>query len=300
MTPIAQRPLVFEEKTYTVSPYLVTAAVTASIALVLFPICFPAAIAFAAIAGWYLFSAAVVVLNRNIDHPFAQHLHGFMTEINAIVKSTFLFPHTFFDSYHQPKGDLKGRPILMVNGYLSFGSTWDYQRERLSAEGFGPIYTMNVGSGQSIKTYAKHVAEKAKAIKEETGRNDLTLIGHSKGGLVSSYYATTLAQEDGIEVKDVITVGSPLAGTPLAPLGFGQDAWEMRTESLFHRELRQHIADHPEIRFSQIASEVDLIVPKESALLQEGTWRQYTVKDLGHLALVFSSRVADQITEWLR
>ena len=288
------------ETSFSAQNYLLTAAAIALAAAALFPLCFPASLALFSISGWYLLSAAIVVLNQVTDNTLVHYLHSVMSEINAIVKATFLFPHTLVESYHEPKGDLKGRPILMVNGYLSFGSTWDYQKHKLIEDGFGPIYTMNVGSGQSIKTYAKEVAVKAKAISEKTGRKDLTLLGHSKGGLVSAYYATTLAPEDGIQVKDVITVGTPLSGTPLAPLGFGQDAWEMRTESLFHRELRQHIADHPEIRFSQIASETDLVVPKDSALLPERTYRQYVVKDLGHLALVFSSRVATQIATWLK
>jgi triacylglycerol esterase/lipase EstA (alpha/beta hydrolase family) len=227
------------------------------------------------------------------------HLHAVAMEVNSGIASAMLFPLTLSQSYHTPKGNPNGRPILMVNGYLSFGSTWHYQRQRLVEAGFGPIYTVNVGSGKSIKTYAKQLETKVKEIQEETGRNDLTLIGHSKGGLVSSYFATHYADSIGAKIKDVVTIGSPLAGTPVAYLGPGYDAREMTSGSKFHKELRDKIKKHPEIRFSHIASTADEVVPLSSALLGDDKTRQFVLKDLGHLGLVFSSRVADQVCQFL-
>ncbi len=263
----------------------------------------PAAIALFAVASWYLWSAAIIVINRAAtDTCLATPIHriyAMAMEVNSGIAAAALFPATCFSAYHNPQGDPNGRPILLVNGYLSFGSTWHYLRKELVKAELGPIYTMNIGSGRSIVTYAEQVQEKVAEIQQETGRKDLILIGHSKGGLVSSYYATHLATPE-TTISDVITIGSPLAGTPLACIGPGYDAQEMRSDSEFHRELRNKIEDFPLIRFSHIASESDEVVPLSSALLGEDSSRQFVLKDMGHLGLVFSSRVADRISTWLK
>lgn len=297
-------PSIGAETAFSAKKYVAIALVIAGVAAAIFPLCFPAAIGLATVASWYLWSAVIIVANRVADVTYVEkpihHLYALAMEVNSGIAAAALFPLTLFKSYHAPKGNLNGRPILMVHGYLSFGSTWHYQRQRLIKAGFGPIYTMNLGNGKSIKTYAKQIEAKVSDIQEETGRNDCILIGHSKGGLVSAYYATYLADPAQIKITDVVTIGSPLGGTPLAYLGPGWDAYEMRSGSEFNQELRNKIMAHPQIHFSYIASEADEVVPLSSALLGANCSRQLVLKDMGHLGLVFSSRVADQVCSWLK
>lgn len=296
-------PTIGKERAFSSKKYIENANVVAFIAAIILPCCFSASMVLFAIASWQLSSAVIIVANQeaegtSLEKPI-HRLHAMAMEVNSGIAAAAVFPLTFFKSHHAPQGGAGGRPILLINGYLSFGSTWHYQKQRLVKAGLGPIYTTNVGSGRSIKTYAKQIQEKVEQIQKETGRKDITLIGHSKGGLVSSYYATHLADKEKVKVADVITIGSPLAGTPLAYFGPGYDAYEMRSDSEFHESLRNKIQEHGEIRFSHIASEVDEVVPLSSALLGEDRSRQFVLKDMGHLSLVFSSRVADQICTWL-
>lgn len=296
-------PTIGTERAFSSKKYIENTDVITVIAAMILPCCFSASMVLFAIASWQLSSAVIIVANQvaegtSLEKP-VHRLHAIAMEVNSGIAAAGVFPLTFFESYHAPQDGAKGRPILLVNGYLSYGSTWHYQKQRLVKAGLGPIYTTNVGSGRSIKTYAEQIQKKVDQIQKETGRKDITLIGHSKGGLVSSYYATHLADKEKVEVADVITIGSPLAGTPLAYFGPGQDAYEMRSGSEFHQNLRNKIQEHPQIRFSHIASEVDEVVPLSSALLGEDRSRQFVLKDMGHLSLVFSSRVADQICTWL-
>ncbi len=296
-------PLNSEEEFFSSKNYFVTAIVISTVGAAIFSFYFPAAVALLGIGSWYLWSAAIVVINRAAENTGLEktihRLYALSMEIHAKVAAIGVFPLTLFSSYHGPQGNFNGRPILLVNGYLGYGSTWHYHRQKLAKAGLGPIYTMNVGSGQSIKTYAKHVERRIAQIQKETGRNDLALIGHSKGGLVSSYYAVHLAAKTKTKVTDVITIGSPLAGTSWADWALGSDASEMRTGSPFHRELRKEIEQHPKIRFSHIASLADEVVPLSSALLGKDPERHFVLEDLGHLSLIFSSRVTNQICHWL-
>lgn len=288
-----------KEEAFSSLRYFGIALVVAALAVSIFSVCFYAALSLFAVATWYLLSSVIILANdaamgTSLEKPI-NRLHAMVMEVNSAIAKAASLPFTY---YHGPWGDPNGRPILMLNGYLSFGSTWYYQRQKLVDAGFGPIYTMNVGSGESIATYAQHVQEKVQEIQKATGRKDLSLICHSKGGLVGSYYATHLA--DLTEEIDIVTIGSPLSGTPAAYFGVGQDAYEMRPESGLHKKIREKIKEHPQIRYFNIASEVDSIVPFESALLEGDRSRKLVLKDLGHVGMVFSSRVANQICAWLK
>jgi triacylglycerol lipase len=194
---------------------------------------------------------------------------------------------------------LPSRPILLVHGYLNSGFVWDFHKNRLARAGIGPIYTIDLGYPfHSIRTYAEKVRDKAQQIAKETGRNDLTLIGHSMGGLVSYYYATHMAQGS---VSEVITIASPLRGTHVAKIGLGQCAREMQIGSEFIQELQNAAAHSPHIRFYNIATQTDeLVVPYTSSIFQSEPHRQFFIEDVGHASLLFSERVSDQLCKWLK
>lgn len=191
----------------------------------------------------------------------------------------------------------KGQPILLVHGYMNHGSVWQIPKKRLEALGLGPVYTVNLGHPfRSIRLYAEKVKEKAEKIAQETGRSDLILIGHSMGGIVSSWYATQLAPPN--TVTDVVTIGSPLHGTRMARIGFGENAREMRLNSPFLQQLRDAMMERKEIRFHHIGTKSDLlIIPGSSSIIEQNN--HFVFDDIGHASLLYSKRVVNKIAEWI-
>lgn len=191
----------------------------------------------------------------------------------------------------------KGKPILLVHGYINHGSVWSFQKKWLIKRGLGPIYTINLRNPfHSIQDHAEKVKIKAQAITEETGRKDLILIGHSMGGLVSAWYATSLASPG--SATDVITIASPFAGTPMARIAFGPNAREMERGSKLLQQLQIAMANNRHIRFHHIATQSDqLVIPGDSAVLKENN--HFILEDLGHASLLFSPCVTKKICEWL-
>jgi pimeloyl-ACP methyl ester carboxylesterase len=189
-----------------------------------------------------------------------------------------------------------GRPILLIHGYINHGSVWFFQKRKLEKLGLGPIYTVNLGNPLlSIETYAEKVRSKAEAISRLTGHRDLILIGHSMGGVVASWYATHYPNQ----VTDLITIGSPLAGTYAAYIGFGQAAKEMRPGSKLIKELRNLLEKEKKFRIYHIGSENDqLILPSQSAFLKGNPRKE--MRGIGHVSLLYSNKVAEQIYDWLR
>jgi pimeloyl-ACP methyl ester carboxylesterase len=198
-------------------------------------------------------------------------------------------------------GNQTGTPILLIHGYLWDWTCWVYFKWRFDREGLGPVYTINLKDvSASIYDYAEQVGKLAKKIEQETGKRELILIGHSMGGLVACSYAFQVAPKG--KVKMVITIGSPLGGTLMARLGFiGKSAKEMLPDSDLVKQVHLSIEKRPEIPIYQAMSYTDeLVIPAISAYVDARSDRHYAVGDIGHMTLLFSSRIADRIICWLK
>jgi triacylglycerol esterase/lipase EstA (alpha/beta hydrolase family) len=240
---------------------------------------------------------------KRLPSPLANAIrwtHSLAIEVFSILASLLLRPFRLLSSHRAPAGLPDGGPILLVHGYCHDSSAWVYHRRQLAKAGLGPLYTIDLGYPfHSIERYAEKVKEKAEQIAKETKRTDLVLIGHSMGGLVSSWYAVRLALPQ--TVTDVITIGSPLDGTCPAKIGLGPNAREMEPGSSFVKALQEEIGKCQSIRFFHIATKTDqLVIPSESALPKGPPERRFVVDDIGHVALLFSPRIANQLSLWLR
>lgn len=190
-----------------------------------------------------------------------------------------------------------GKPILLVHGYVNHGSAWNFLMRHLKAVGLGPLYTINLGYPfRSIRLYAEQVKQRADQILDETKAPSLILIGHSMGGLISAWYATKL--DSSHRVSHLITIASPFQGTPMARVGLGSNAREMEPNSPLLEELKAAMILNPRIRFHHIATKSDqLVIPGDSAILPEHP--HFVMEDIGHASLLYSKRVAHQISKWL-
>ena len=214
-------------------------------------------------------------------------------EINAIFASILLFPLTFFNFDSSLENPSSKTPILLIHGYLSYASTWYYLHRYLHQKEIGPIYTINLPSLESIETSAIRIHEKAQEIFAQTSHPNLILIGHSRGGLAASLYASQSKNA----VSHVITIASPLKGTSWAYASTGKDVIEMQPDSSFLQKLQTQVAK-TNTSFLHIASYNDWITSPESSSFEGNS--PILINHLGHLGLIFSSNVAETIHDWLK
>ncbi len=195
----------------------------------------------------------------------------------------------------------KPTPILLVHGYLHNQISWLWFARQLRKHmNIGPIYTLNLSPPlASIEQLANCVQAKVEEIETTLGTKNVILIGHSMGGLVCSHFAEHLATPD--TVKSVITIGTPFQGTRTAVLGFGENANEMMPHTAYVSELKQRI-EKSSVPYYTILSKMDnLIIPWQSALLDTATEeRRLILADQGHLQLLLSSRVIQQVLKWVK
>lgn len=226
-------------------------------------------------------------------------VYCFFKELGYISAKYVLYPVNWFhllkDENDSPQ---TGTPVLLVHGYTRRRTDWLWFRKALKRAQIGPVYTINLSPIiGSIEYIAESVKEKAQHIRAETGKSDLILIGHSMGGLVSSYYAENLAPEDSI--KGVVTIGSPLQGTRLAVLGAGENADEMAPDSSFLVHLNQQIADSKTSYFHVLTKLDNMVIPWTLGIPKVNKNNTYIVSNETHLGLLYSDNILQKITAHL-
>ena len=160
--------------------------------------------------------------------------------------------------------------ILLIHGFLGRSNHWIYHRHSLVDKGVRNVFTVDLGSPfLSVEEYAAVVDQRVKEIhdllnkkrkssgKEEDKEIDVILGCHSMGGLVADAYKkiytekpeirvakaeelvpkTPKVEKPRVNIIDTITIGTPLAGTPVAYLAalFSKAARQMLPSSGFSR-----------------------------------------------------------------
>lgn len=256
-----------------------------------------------------LLIASIVLVGQvyNLQDPLLKYVQTTSEDVAASVVCAMIFPlsQTLFDPTElTDSGDAnKDIPIILVHGFMHNSSGMILLRKRLNDEGFTNVFTVDMGVipwFKSIEDFAAALEQKIDQVLKGQSDKKVRLIGHSMGGVVSAHYALRVADKKGVTVCDVITLGSPLKGTKIAVLGFGECARQMECDSNFSVQLSRDIIES-EIRFHHFASKTDLIMrPYHTSLNgEEDETPRSRLVDLGHVSYLFSRKVIRDIVEIL-
>jgi pimeloyl-ACP methyl ester carboxylesterase len=188
------------------------------------------------------------------------------------------------------------RPIIVLHGYAMNRANFVALACRLRAAGLGPVFGFEYWTLGRVAAGARQLGWFVDEVRAATGAAEVDLVGHSMGGVVARYYVT-LAGGDRY-VKNVITLGSPHAGTDLGGLGIGHPARELVLGSKLVQRLgaAQPLAH---AKLTTILSHADALVPAAQQPEIAGAERiEYA--DLGHVTLLGSKRVANEVIARLR
>jgi len=227
-----------------------------------------------------------------------QYIKSFWLEYIYMMGKFYLYPYKFFDLTENPSKNTTA--VLLIHGYARNQSDWLWFINRLSEIPL-PIYTVNLTPPfASIQQIAENsLIEKIKEIKQQTGCQELIIIGHSMGGLVASYYSEYLDQSK--LVTKVITIASPFHGTKISIAAAGANAKQMLPWAIFTDELREKIKTSDK-KYYQVASQFDnLIFPWQSVLLEFMPQEHQLIMPLqSHLGLLHSEVVVKQVINWIK
>lgn len=140
-------------------------------------------------------------------------------------------------------------PVLLIYGFGATRRIFGILEKRLRRDGFC-VFSLNLGglfetfNTRCIEELALHVHEKVERLCEKHKLGKISIVGHSKGGLIGRYYVKRLGGSH--RVKALITLGTPHHGNHWAflgafsPLGlFSKSVWQMVPMSGFIRNLKK-------------------------------------------------------------
>lgn len=181
-------------------------------------------------------------------------------------------------------------PLLLVHGYGCSRAAWWWLRQRLEARGWvvatinlEPIYT-------DIEHYVESLTQRIDEVLAATGAARLILIGHSMGGLVVRAYMRRYGAE---KIARIVTLGTPYGGSALARIGFGANGRQMVPGNNWLTRLAEEAL---RVETTTIFSPHDNYVMPQKNLELGGAQRR-ALDGLGHLAMLYSPRVADALLD---
>jgi triacylglycerol lipase len=170
------------------------------------------------------------------------------------------------------------RPVLLLYGFLGTRRVFEVLERRLRRDGYC-VWSINLG-GLFDAFNTRGIDESAEKVREKVERlytrypdmGPLSIIGHSKGGLIGRYYIKRLGGDR--RVRNLITLASPHNGTPAAYFGIAtmglvaKSVWQMTPMSPFIRRLK--IGAFPrQVRLVSIYSKQDRASPFPSCILED-------------------------------
>jgi triacylglycerol esterase/lipase EstA (alpha/beta hydrolase family) len=200
-----------------------------------------------------------------------------------------------YRAQHEGTGHAFGRshPVVLFHGLALNRTSWFILAPRLVRRGIGPLYGTTYFSPQSVRRSAEHLRRFVDEVRAREQAERVDIVAHSLGGVVARYYIERLG--GAAHVGRLVTIGSPHKGTRLARLGLVGSARELHTDSPLYAELGWHDG----VKYSSVWSRADaVVVPPESAAVAP-VGHDSVFDDLGHVALLFSTRVVDAVAERL-
>lgn len=189
-------------------------------------------------------------------------------------------------------------PVLLVPGYAEpswyfmYGIYRQLKKEGWQVEGINLFPNFASAEEQAHKVKAK-----IDEMKQRYGVQQVDLVVHSFGGLISRYYIQELQGKS--SVKNLVTVATPHHGTYTAFAGPGRSAQQLRPNSEFLTLLNANGFAYSPVKYTSIWSNLDeIVVPPKNAIMPDST--VYYVPWTGHLTIMFSKRTYAYILDTLR
>jgi triacylglycerol lipase len=160
-------------------------------------------------------------------------------------------------------------PVLLVPGWLRGSRELTPLAERLVRDGWPRDWVWALDFEDPVGSNLDHaveIDEAVRALQERTGSRWVDIIAHSMGGLA----LWTLLQRKGdvLPIRRVVFLGSPLQGTLIAHLAWGEGGEEMRPGSDFLNRLQDGPSPDHWVEALTIRTPLDLtVVPNQGGTL---------------------------------
>jgi len=160
-------------------------------------------------------------------------------------------------------------PVLLVPGWANGSEELTPLKERFIRDGWPEDWVLALDFQDPVGSNVVHAREIRSAIDSlliRTEASQVDVVAHSMGGL--ALWTLLHSQGDLIPIRRVVFLGSPLQGTLVAYLAWGEGGEEMRPESEFLARLEAGPGPGHWVEALTIRTPLDLtVVPNSGATL---------------------------------
>jgi pimeloyl-ACP methyl ester carboxylesterase len=123
-------------------------------------------------------------------------------------------------------------PVILIHGYAEPSNVWSTWEQLLGQNNI-PFCTVSFHQSDdkcgSALSHAQDLAQIVQQVKSMTGQDKVNIVAHSKGGLDARVY---LANTQTPNVANLVMIGTPNAGSPLADFFHSSDPCKPAVEDL--------------------------------------------------------------------
>jgi len=191
-------------------------------------------------------------------------------------------------------------PVLLVHGLVDNRSVFTVMRRSLRRRGFAQVCSWNYSPMLAdVATGAAALGEHIERVCEQTGHEQVHVVGHSLGGLISRYHVQR--QGGDRRIASLVTLGTPHQGSLWAHMLPTPLVRQLRPGSPLLRELAEP-APGCRTPITAIYSTLDeMVVPTGSGRCDHPDLdaRNVLVRGVGHMSLPMNRGVADEVAATL-
>jgi pimeloyl-ACP methyl ester carboxylesterase len=165
-----------------------------------------------------------------------------------------------------PAGD--GHPVLILPGFMTTDTFTAPLRQRIEEKGY-KAFTWDNGLNTGFdETTAQHLKKRLREVYEANGKQKVSLVGHSLGGI----YARELAREFPHMVRGVVTLGTPFgtmddpAGGTSAALSRIYDVLNPNSVHKGHDDIGARCLTPPPVPTTSVYTQGDGVINWKSAI----------------------------------
>lgn len=219
-------------------------------------------------------------------------------------------------NFNPNQPDQKTIPVLLLHGSGYNETQFTLMRQFLGNN----VYSLNYAEGRfsnsketTVQDYASNdkIKEMIAKIKRETGQDKILIIGHSMGGNVgceiSRIARENPAHFDGVQVPWVITLNSPLKGSPSLDRVFPKDRDERYKDMSIDCERRKKLIRstlqaerNGLLEIYNMGATTDFACPEKCTMLTEDPRRKRLFSCQGHFTSMVSFRAIHQVHTWVK
>jgi pimeloyl-ACP methyl ester carboxylesterase len=191
-------------------------------------------------------------------------------------------------------------PVLLVHGLVDNRSIFAIMRRSLRRRGFSTVCSWNYSPLlRDVSRAARDLGEHIERICQQTGHEQVHVVGHSLGGLISRYYVQCAGGDQ--RVESLVTLGTPHQGSVLAHVLPTPLVRQLRPGSELLQELAAPAAGC-RTPVTAIYSDLDqLVLPTSSGRCEHPDLvaRNVLVRGVGHMSLPIHRAVVDEVAATL-